>query len=60
MYECFAYMYVCVPPMSLVSTEVKEWDWILDTLELELGMAMSHHVGAGNQSLVFCKSIKCS
>ena len=27
----------------------------LDLLELELRMVVSHHVGAGNEILVFCK-----
>jgi hypothetical protein len=31
-----------------------------DSLELELKMIVSHHVGAGNQTQVFCKSNKCS
>jgi hypothetical protein len=30
----------------------------LDPLELELQMVASHHVGAGNQTLVLCKIIK--
>lgn len=60
MYEGLACMYACAPCICLVPMEVKEWHWILDTLEPELGVAMSHHVDARNQSLVPCKSIKCS
>lgn len=33
---------------------------VLDPLELELRMAVSHHVGSGNWTWVLCKSIKCS
>jgi hypothetical protein len=31
-----------------------------DCLELELQMVVSHHVDAGNQTQVLCKSNKCS
>jgi hypothetical protein len=32
----------------------------LDSLQLELWMAVSHHVDAGNQAQVLNKSSKCS
>lgn len=33
---------------------------LLDLLELESGMAVSHHVGSGNKTRVLCKSSRCS
>ena len=32
----------------------------LDPLELELQMVVGHHVDAGNQNWVLCKSSQCS
>lgn len=32
----------------------------LDPMELDLGMAASHHVGAGKHTMDFWKSNKCS
>lgn len=44
-YECLAYMYVCVLCACLVPTE-----------ELELQMVLRHQVDSGNQTLVLCES----
>jgi hypothetical protein len=33
---------------------------VSDPLELDLQMAVNHHVGAGKQTQVFCRSSKCS
>lgn len=32
---------------------------VSDSLEIELGVIVSLHVGTENQTLVFCKSNKC-
>lgn len=33
---------------------------VLDLLDLELRMIVSHHVGAGSQTWVLCRRSKCS
>ena len=49
MYECFAYMYVCVPHVCLFPVEVtRVVTRALDSLELELRMVVSQHVSTGN------------
>jgi hypothetical protein len=34
--------------------------WVLDALETELGMDISHHMGSGNQTWLVGKSNTCS
>lgn len=45
-YECFAYVYACVPPICLTSMDVRRGCWI--PLELELQMLVRGHMGTGN------------
>lgn len=51
--ECFACIHVSI---SHVSSVCGGQNWVLDPLELELQMVLNHHVGARNQTQVFCKS----
>lgn len=53
MYECFASMHICV--LCTLLSILRGQKRALDTLELELQMAVSHYVGAGNQTLVLWK-----
>lgn len=48
MWECFACVHLCVQFVCLVSVEDKTKT--LDTLELEIGIIVSHHVGPENQT----------
>ena len=57
MYECFPWMYVCVPCACLMSESQKRMS---DPLGLELQVVVSYHVDAGSWSQVLCKSNKCS
>jgi hypothetical protein len=57
-YECFAFMYVCVSCVWLVPMAVRRGH--RNPLELELEMIVSHHVGAGNQIQVLWKSSQCA
>lgn len=50
-------LHMCMYYMNAVPEEFKS---MADPLELELWMAMNHHVGAENQTLVLCKSSKTS
>ena len=45
-------MCVCLVPMGVRRPQ--------SPLELEFWMIVSHHVSAGNRTLVLCKSSKCS
>lgn len=55
-HECFAYVCMCTACMP----DALRGQNSLYHLELDLQMVVSHHVGAGNQIQVFCKSNKCS
>jgi len=50
---CISVLPTCVSHAPLMSSGHKR---ALDTLELELQMVVSHHVGAGNETQVLCKS----
>ena len=50
-------MYVHVPCVFLMPSEARR---VFDPLELELQMAVSHPVGAGNRTHVLWKSNQCS
>lgn len=54
-YECFASMYVYINHAFLVLWRSERGGW-LDLLELELRIVVSHHVAAGNRTMVLCKS----
>ena len=56
MHECFC-MYICVPYICVIAFGGQKR---VGPLELELQMVVSYHVGAENQTWVFCKSSKCS
>lgn len=58
LYECFACVYVFTPYTRLVPEKIRRGHWIPWILELQINM--NHHVGGGNQTLVFCKSNKWS
>jgi hypothetical protein len=49
MFECFAYIYICVCVLCMYVYCVHVWhpERVLDPLELELQMIVSHHVNAG-------------
>lgn len=52
------YLPACMGTLSRVHKDQKQAS---DPLGLELQMAESHHVNAGNETQVpFCKNIKCS
>lgn len=55
-YKCFVWMSGCVPHTWLVLMEFR--GGASDTLELELWMFVSHHIGAGNWVLLLCRH-KC-
>ena len=50
-------MHVYMPHVRLMPVEAEEG---VRSLELELEMAVSYSVGAGNQTQILCKSSKCS
>lgn len=47
---CCLNAYICT--MHVPGTK-RSWEKVLDLLELELQMVLSHHVGSGNQTKVF-------
>ena len=58
MYECFAYMYVCVPHVFLVPSEASK-----ELVSPETGVTGGGelpHVDAGNLTQVFWKNGECS
>lgn len=55
--ETFASVYVCV---SLCACCLRGPEAILDPLDLEWQMVMTHHVDPGNWSRGLCKRSKCS
>lgn len=56
MYLC---IYLCTTCMPTACTTTGGQQRVLDPLELELQMVVSHCVGTGNQAQVLCKN-KCS
>ena len=46
--------------MQNFSKELSQWYYELETLELELQMIVSHHLGAGNWICVLRKNQDCS
>lgn len=57
-YGCFAYMYACVPHVCSILGSQKK---VLNSLELELQMAVSHRVGTGKWTLLLLwNSSQCS
>ena len=56
-YEGFACMYINI---LHVPGACEGQNRVLDSLELELWMAVNQHVGSGNWIQVFCKSNMCS
>lgn len=57
-YGCFAWMHICTSyHMFSIPLETKR---NIGTLELELQMIVSNHIGAGNWTQVLCKSSQCS
>lgn len=56
MYECFASICVCTHYMCTLEDQKK----LLEPLELESQMVVSHCVDARDQTLVLCKSIRSS
>ena len=52
-----AYMDVCAPHVCSTHRGQK---MASEIMKLELRMVVSHHVDAGNQTQVFCKSSQCS
>lgn len=57
MYEWLACVYACVQNTYRPKKKKKK---ALGPLELELWMFVSSHVDSGNETLVLCKSYKCS
>jgi hypothetical protein len=57
-YGCFACIYVSAP--TYVSGTSGGQKRALGSLEQELKIAASHHMGAGNRTQVLCKSTQCS
>lgn len=49
------YVQVCMYA-TCVPGACEGWESMLDPLERELQVAANHHVGAGNQTQVLCKS----
>lgn len=57
MYECFVYVDVSITCMSGAYSGQKR---VLDPLELELQMDVSHHMDVGNYTQIFCTSNRCT
>lgn len=56
----FVCMYVCVLSVYLALGAGRGQRKVLDSLALELQIAISSHVGTESCTWVFCKSIQCS
>lgn len=54
---CNLHVYMCT---TYVSSTLRGQKRVLDPLKMELHIAVSHHLGSGNQTFVFCKSNTCS
>lgn len=57
MHACFVHIHVYAPTTCLVPREARRV-WL--SLELELQALVNHHVGPGDQTLIFRKSSQCS
>lgn len=54
-YECFPCMYIWAPPACNAYVDQKK-----ESLELELQIPVSCHMGAKTQTQALCKNIKCA
>lgn len=57
---CFSFVCLSVYNMHMIYTlEISDQKRVLDTLELELRLVVSHRVGSGNETWVPSKNTKC-
>lgn len=54
------HMVICMRVLHMMSGASGGQNWVLDPLELELKMVVSHNVSAGNRTQVLCESNTCS
>lgn len=50
----------CLPVRHMCPWSLRKPEEGMDAVELELQTVSSHHVGAGNETMVLSKSIPCS